>query len=111
MARVSVIYEDIVFQGENFPFDLGLDSETDLTAYTCNLNVRLEDSPATALISRTVTTLTADNFSFVINLTPAETGALALGVYIVGVEIANNAIDFNREALIRLEVKQGWVHD
>ena len=109
MTDCNVLLEDCIRIGENYSTTFGFADDSDLTDWSCTIQLRNKTDVATAIINRVVTDTNGANTRFLINLTPAETSALAEGDYILGMELANATTNENKEGLIELKVIQSWV--
>lgn len=76
----------------------------DLTgAYACSIAVR-DTAGAEAMAPRAVTSKNGDNTRFQAWLTPAETAALDVGDYTVGIQISNSALGLVRTVNRRIRI-------
>jgi hypothetical protein len=78
---------------------------TDLTGYTGKLSIATQTG-ATALVDKS---MTISGSTFKGQLTPSETAALSVGVYIGVVEVRKDSISFKKEYHFSFTVKkQGY---
>ena len=101
--------KDQIPQGDSYPLSWGVTGVTDLTDWTCYLQVRTSDTAEESGISREVTTLNVAGDRFITSLTSAETSSLSIRKYIVGAELANASTGESGEILMELDIKPQWV--
>ena len=77
--------------------------KVDLTGYTLQMKIKGPDGLDTA-ISRAITQLSQDNLEFIINITPAETNQLGVGVHTVCHKLENPAISYSNEESFSLKL-------
>ena len=83
--------EYTVKQGNTSPVvNIGSSSMVSTDGWTCNL--RVLDFDSTAIIDRNITETNEANDKFLVYLTPAETGAIAVESYRMVVELSNAAL-------------------
>lgn len=77
-----------VIQGDSLDVGFKFDDSRDLTDFTCQLQVR-DSGDAITGIDRAIATMNADSTTFIARITPAETGALAVGTYTLSGQLLN----------------------
>lgn len=101
---------DCIPQGDTYDLSYGVTGATDLTDWTCYLQVTNKVTGQLTAIDREVVTLNDDNSRFLTTLTSAETGALALGTYVVGAQMTNTITGESGEILLELTITKQWVN-
>lgn len=99
---LNVGAESLVAGDSGVIWEMGVDGETDLTGYTCRIEVPGTD------IARDVTDTNGDGSAFLVQLLPAETATLRPGGHILGVQI-DKLPAFSRESQIAVTVRAGVV--
>lgn len=79
-----------IVQGDSLDLAYTTDTDEDLSAWTCTVQVR-DTSDVLTAIDRPVVTLSSCNKSFIDRLTATETGALAVGTYTLSVQLSKAA--------------------
>jgi hypothetical protein len=83
---------------------VGVVGVTDLTNYTCYLQVRHYTSNTVTSIEGVITTKNEDGDKFIRLLLPSETSTLSVGLYSVGFEITNTVTLESTEKVSVIEV-------
>ena len=96
-----------VIQGDSLDVGFKLDDSRDLTDFTCQLQVRDSDDVITG-INRAITDKNTDGTVFTARLTPAETNALAVGVYTLSGQLLNVTTSESLELIATLTITKQY---
>lgn len=84
---------------------------TDLSGWTCKVQIRLNDDAQTVYLDRVVATTNQDGDAFLINITSAESNIPVSDKYIIAAQFENTAMGIKDEGDRRLEIEKSWVFD
>ena len=96
---------------ESISFSLIVDNVkvTDLTDWTCKIQLRLNDTAQTLIFEKDVTELNGAADEFVVLLLPADTNIDISDNYILGVEFNNAVTSENEESYVSFNITKSWV--
>lgn len=78
-----------VIKGDSVDLQIRLSDLRDLTGYTCRLQVRDSDDNIAGSVDRSITDKNAAGNTFIAQLTPTETDAMAVGTYTISAQLSN----------------------
>lgn len=105
----SIIKTDCITQGSSYPLAYGVKGVTDLSDWTCYIQVSDKKTKVVTGIDREITDKNTDGDRFITILTKTETDNLPIGEYIVGAELENTVTGECGEILMQLNVEDQWV--
>jgi hypothetical protein len=97
-----------VKKGDSYAYGAKIQGITDLTGYTCQMQVRAKDNPDVALVDKSIDAV-GDKFH--VNLAPDESSTLEIGkTYTMAAQISNASLEYAREVEREIEIVKEYVY-
>jgi hypothetical protein len=85
-----------IIKGESVDLQIRFTDLRDLTGYSCQLQVR-DSSDTLAGVNRSISTKNTAGNTFIAQITPAESGGMAVGTYTISAQLVNASTGHSKE--------------